>query len=143
MCAMMLFENDRAVKGTDVPDPTPGLQEVVVGVESCGVWRSDRDVLDRALPVPKLPLICGYGLIGYRCLVKAGDARRLGIYGFGAAAHLIAQVAVFQGREVYAFTRRGDVEAQQFALSLGAKWAGNSGQQPPAQLDAAIIFAPL
>jgi alcohol dehydrogenase, propanol-preferring len=87
------------------------------------------------------PLLCA-GLIGYRSLVKAGEARRLGIYGFGAAAHIIAQVARFQGREIYAFTRRGDTRAQQFARSLGAAWAGDSEAAPPAQLDAAIIFAP-
>jgi propanol-preferring alcohol dehydrogenase len=88
------------------------------------------------------PLLCA-GLIGYRSLVLAGDARRLGIYGFGAAAHIIAQVARHQGREVYAFTRPGDAEAQQFARSLGAVWAGDSTQLPPDQLDAAILFAPV
>ena len=88
------------------------------------------------------PLLCA-GLIGYRSLVKAGDAKRIGIYGFGAAAHIVAQVARYQGREVYAFTRPGDNEAQQFARELGAVWAGDSGQAPPAPLDAAIIFAPL
>ncbi len=88
------------------------------------------------------PLLCA-GLIGYRSLVKAGEARRLGIYGFGAAAHIVTQVARFQGREIYAFTRHGDREAQQFALSLGAVWAGDSGTPPPNKLDAAIIFAPV
>ncbi len=88
------------------------------------------------------PLLCA-GLIGYRSLVKTGDAKRLGLYGFGAAAHIIAQVAKFQGREVYAFTRRGDVAAQQFAKSLGAVWAGDSESSPPAELEAAIIFAPV
>jgi alcohol dehydrogenase, propanol-preferring len=88
------------------------------------------------------PLLCA-GLIGYRSLVMAGDARRVGIYGFGAAAHIIAQVARFQGREVYAFTRSGDVEAQQFARELGAVWAGDSTQAPPEKLDAAILFAPV
>ena len=73
----------------------------------------------------------------------AGDAKRLGIYGFGAAAHILAQVARWQGREVFAFTRPGDIEAQQFALGLGAVWAGNSTDAPPAPLDAAIIFAPV
>jgi alcohol dehydrogenase, propanol-preferring len=87
------------------------------------------------------PLLCA-GLIGYRSLVKVGQARRLGIYGFGAAAHIITQVARFQGREIYAFTRRGDREAQEFARSLGAAWAGDSEAAPPAKLDAAIIFAP-
>jgi len=87
------------------------------------------------------PLMCA-GLIGYRSLVKAGNARRLGIYGFGAAAHIVAQVARFQGRQVFAFTRPGDVAAQKFALSLGAAWAGDSSVLPPEPLDAAIIFAP-
>jgi alcohol dehydrogenase, propanol-preferring len=88
------------------------------------------------------PLLCA-GLIGYRSLVKAGEARRLGIYGFGAAAHIVAQVARFQGRKIYAFTRRGDRQAQQFAVSLGAAWAGDSDALPPEKLGAAIIFAPV
>jgi propanol-preferring alcohol dehydrogenase len=88
------------------------------------------------------PLLCA-GLIGYRSLVLAGDARRLGLYGFGAAAHLIAQVACHQGREVYAFTRRGDIQGQQFARELGAAWAGNSDDMPPQALEAAILFAPV
>jgi propanol-preferring alcohol dehydrogenase len=88
------------------------------------------------------PLLCA-GLIGYRALAMAGDARRLGIYGFGAAAHIVAQVAKFQGRRIYAFTRPGDVEAQQFARKLGAYWAGDSGAAPPDPLDAAILFAPV
>jgi propanol-preferring alcohol dehydrogenase len=88
------------------------------------------------------PLLCA-GLIGYRSLVAAGDGRRLGIYGFGAAAHIVCQVAVWQGREVYAFTRPGDAAAQAFARALGATWAGDSGTAPPARLDAAILFAPV
>ena len=102
-----------------------------------------------AVPIPQMysdpeaaPLLCA-GLIGFRSLVKTGDARRLGIYGFGAAAHLVAQVAVYQGRELYAFTRTGDVEGQEFARSLGAHWAGGSSELPPVMLDAAIIFAPV
>lgn len=87
------------------------------------------------------PLLCA-GLIGYRSMVKAGEARRLGIYGFGAAAHIVAQVARYQHREIYAFTRPGDEEAQQFAKSLGALWAGGSNELPPEQVDAVIIFAP-
>jgi alcohol dehydrogenase, propanol-preferring len=87
------------------------------------------------------PLLCA-GLIGYRSLRMAGDARRLGIYGFGAAAHIVAQLARYYGREVFAFTRPGDVEAQQFARDLGAVWTGDSSQSPPELLDAAIIFAP-
>ncbi|HZU36483.1 MAG TPA: zinc-dependent alcohol dehydrogenase family protein [Gemmataceae bacterium] len=100
-------------------------------------------------PIPKpyndaaaAPLLCA-GLIGYRSLVMAGDARRLGLYGFGAAAHIIGQVARHQGREVYAFTRAGDDESQRFARELGAIWAGSSETQPPEELDAAILFAPV
>jgi propanol-preferring alcohol dehydrogenase len=88
------------------------------------------------------PLLCA-GLIGYRSLVLAGDARRLGIYGFGAAAHIIVQVARHQGRQVYAFTRPGDEEGQRFARELGAIWAGDSTSQPPEELDAAILYAPV
>jgi alcohol dehydrogenase, propanol-preferring len=86
------------------------------------------------------PLLCG-GLIGYRALRFTGDAHRLGLYGFGSSAHMICQVAVFQGREVYAFTRPGDERTQQFARTLGASWAGGSEDAPPEPLDAAIIFA--
>ncbi len=87
------------------------------------------------------PLLCA-GLIGYRSLVAAGDGERLGLYGFGAAAHIVAQVARHQGRRVFAFTRPGDTAAQQFARDLGAAWAGASDAPPPEPLDAAIIFAP-
>jgi propanol-preferring alcohol dehydrogenase len=88
------------------------------------------------------PLLCA-GLIGFRSLRLAGDGRRLGLYGFGAAAHLVAQVARHEGREVYAFTRPGDDDAAAFARELGAVWAGGSDEQPPAALDAAILFAPV
>jgi len=87
------------------------------------------------------PLLCA-GLIGYRTLRLAGDAERLGIYGFGAAAHIICQVAVHQGRRVFAFTRAGDEDTQAFALELGAEWAGDALGPPPEELDAALIFAP-
>jgi propanol-preferring alcohol dehydrogenase len=87
------------------------------------------------------PLLCA-GLIGYRSLVMAGDAEHLGIYGFGAAAHIVAQVAKYRGQKIYAFTRPGDNEGRQFALELGAEWAGDSTMQPPHLLDAAIIYAP-
>jgi len=87
------------------------------------------------------PLLCA-GLIGWRSLVMAGQAERLGIYGFGAAGHIVAQIARWQGRSVYAFTRNGDSAAQEFALGLGAVWAGASGQLPDTPLDAAIIYAP-
>jgi propanol-preferring alcohol dehydrogenase len=88
------------------------------------------------------PLLCA-GLIGYRALRLAGDGVRLGLYGFGASAHIIAQVARHQGRRVFAFTRPGDAEGQQFARDLGAEWAGGSDERPPEDLDAAIIFAPV
>jgi propanol-preferring alcohol dehydrogenase len=88
------------------------------------------------------PLLCA-GLIGYRSLVMTGEAERLGLYGFGAAAHIVAQVARHQGRRVFAFSRPGDTEAQEFARSLGAEWAGDSRSAPPEPLDAAILFAPV
>jgi propanol-preferring alcohol dehydrogenase len=88
------------------------------------------------------PLLCA-GLIGYRAYAQAGDAQRIGIYGFGAAAHLIAQVAARQGRQVYAFTRPGDTAAQALAGELGARWAGGSDQAAPEPLDAALLFAPV
>jgi len=100
------------------------------------------------LPIPErygdaeaAPLLCA-GLIGYRSYSFAGDARTIGIYGFGAAAHLLAQVARAEGRRVFAFTRPGDSAGQRFALECGAHWAGSSGDEPPAPLDAAILFAP-
>ena len=100
-------------------------------------------------PIPSLyndaqaaPLLCA-GLIGYRSLVKAGNGKRLGIYGFGAAAHIVAQVARYQQREIYGFTRPGDRAAEKFALALGAIWTGGSNELPPEKLDAAIIFAPV
>ena len=88
------------------------------------------------------PLMCA-GLIGYRSLRKAGDARRIGIYGFGAAAHIVTQVARYEGRRIFAFTRAGDKTAQEFALKMGATWAGNAGEDPPEKLEAAIVFAPV
>ena len=108
----------------------------VADARYCFPLRDDADAATLA------PLLCG-GLIGYRALRKAGDARRLGLYGFGAAAHIVCQVAVQQGREVYAFTRAGDLDSQSFALSLGATWAGDSVSAPPVPLDAALIFAPV
>jgi len=92
--------------------------------------------------VEAAPLMCA-GLIGWRALRMAGDGRRIGLYGFGAAAHILTQICRWQGREAYAFTATGDDAAQRHALSLGACWAGSSEDAPPAQLDAAIIFAPV
>lgn len=91
--------------------------------------------------VAAAPLLCA-GLIGYRSLLKAGDANRIGIYGFGAAAHIITQVARHQGRKIFAFSRPGDDAAQKFALRMGVSWAGGADEMPPEKLDAAIIFAP-
>jgi alcohol dehydrogenase, propanol-preferring len=93
-------------------------------------------------PVATAPLMCA-GLIGWRSLQIAGDGHRIGLYGFGAAAHILAQVCCWQGREIYAFTRAGDDAAQKLARSLGARWAGSSDEAPPQPLDAAIIFAPV
>jgi len=107
-------------------------------------------VVDRrfAFPIPAgypaaqaAPLLCA-GLIGYRSLTMTGDAERLGIYGYGAAAHIVTQVARHQGRRVFAFTRPGDLTSQAFALEMGAEWAGDTAQAGPEELDAAIIFAP-
>jgi alcohol dehydrogenase, propanol-preferring len=93
-------------------------------------------------PLEAAPLLCA-GLIGYRALRMAGDAERLGFYGFGAAAHILCQIAVHEGRRVFAFTRAGDSEAQALAVSLGAEWAGDAAGPPPEPLDAALLFAPV
>ena len=109
---------------------------VVARVDYCFRLPAGFDALHAA------PLLCA-GLIGHRALAMAGDARRIAIYGFGAAAHLIAQVAVWQKRTVYAFTKPGDRDGQEFARSLGCAWAGGSDETPPADVDAALIFAPV
>jgi propanol-preferring alcohol dehydrogenase len=97
---------------------------------------------DKFDDVEAAPLLCA-GLIGYRALKMAGEARRLGLYGFGASAHILAQVTAWQGRELFAFTRDGDTRTQDFARALGCAWAGGSSEAPPQELDAAIIFAPV
>jgi propanol-preferring alcohol dehydrogenase len=230
MKAMILKEPRSLLVPAAVPDPSPGLHQLLIRVHACAVCRTDLHVIDGELPEPKLPLIpgheiigtvvakgsaverfspgdrvgvpwlgwscgtCAYcrsgrenlcdrasytgyqidggyaeltvadarycfpiapsytdaeaaplmcaGLIGYRALRMAGDAARLGLYGFGAAAHIIAQVARHQGRQVFAFTRPGDQSAQRLAMRLGASWAGGSDERAPEPLDAAIIFAP-
>ena len=109
-----------------------------VTADSRYVFRLPKDMGD----AEAAPLLCA-GLISWRSLVKAGDGKTLGLYGFGAAAHLIAQVAVWQGRRVYAFTRPGDEAAQALAREVGCVWAAGSDQRPPEDLDAAIIFAPV
>jgi propanol-preferring alcohol dehydrogenase len=231
MRAMVLTSPRTALQWTELPDRSPGPDEIRVKVHACGVCRTDLHVIDGELANPKLPLIpghevvgridamgaevalglnigdrvgipwlahtcgvCSYcihghenlcddpqftgytrdggfatsvianaryafplpdgysdealapllcaGLIGWRALVRAGSAEHIGLYGFGAAAHLMAQVAQWQGRTIYALTRAGDTSSQAFARSLGAAWAGDSTQLPPRPLDAAIIFAP-
>jgi alcohol dehydrogenase, propanol-preferring len=231
MRAMVLHKAGVPLQDEVVADPLPGLGQVLVKVNACGVCRTDLHVVDGDLTEPKLPIIpgheivghvaglgpgvsrfrpgdrvgipwlghtCGHcsycrggaenlcdaprftgyqidggyaeyavaeaaycfalpdvysdaaaapllcaGLIGYRSLKMAGPAARLGIYGFGAAAHIVVQVAQVEGRGVYAFTRPGDAAAQSFARRLGCVWAGSSQERPPVELDAAIIFAPV
>ncbi len=106
------------------------------------VFRLPADGDDVASDVATAPLLCA-GLIGWRSLRMAGEGKKIGFYGFGAAAHIVAQVARWQGREVYAFTRAGDSAAQAFAQKLGARWAGGSDEAPPEELDCAIIYAPV
>jgi propanol-preferring alcohol dehydrogenase len=117
-------------------DINGGFAELTVADE-----RFCLDLPDALSDEQAAPLLCG-GLIGFRALRLAGDAMRLGLYGFGSAAHIICQVAVHEGREVYAFTRPDDERAQRFARSLGAAWAGASDERPPDELDAALVFAP-
>lgn len=141
-CGVCTYCTRRRENLCDQPEFTgytrPGgfASHVVARADYCVRLRDEADAVSTA------PLLCA-GLIGWRCLKRAGDAWRIGLYGFGAAAHIITQVAARQDREVFAFTRPGDVAAQSFALSLGAVWAGGSDVLPPRQLDAAIIFAPV
>jgi alcohol dehydrogenase, propanol-preferring len=132
MEAMVLKKLGTALEDLVDQQPRPG--EIRVKVAACGVCRTDLHVVDGGL------LLCA-GLIGWRSLVIAGDGKKLGLYGFGAAAHIVAQVAKWQGRSVFAFTRPGDVATQAFARRLGAIWAGGSDEMPPEPLDAAIIYA--
>jgi len=231
MRAMVLHQPNAPLQDEVVPDPQPGVGQVLVRVSACGVCRTDLHVVDGDLTEPKLPIIpgheivgrvealgagvtgvrlgdrvgipwlghtCGHcrfcrsaaenlcdtpkftgyqidggyagltvaeaaycfpvpdgyddvaaapllcaGLIGYRALKMAGPGSRLGLYGFGAAAHIVAQVAQVEQRSVYAFTRQGDAAAQGFARRLGCVWAGGSEERSPVELDAAIIFAPV
>ena len=219
---MVLEEQRRRLRSTELPRPKPHPGQLLVQVHACAVCRTDLHVFDGELPDPKLPLVLGHqvvgtvvgdgrrvgipwlgwtcgecrycrsdrenlcdrarftgyqldggyaeytvaderfcfalpdrytdldaapllcaGLIGYRSLRLTGDAERLGLYGFGSSAHIVAQVARHQGRRVFAFTRAGDEEGQEFARELGAVWAGGSEEPPPEELDAAIIFAPV
>ncbi|HEY6399461.1 MAG TPA: zinc-dependent alcohol dehydrogenase family protein [Solirubrobacteraceae bacterium] len=219
MRAAILEAPGKPIRATELPDPEPGLGQVLLRVSACGVCRTDLHLRDAEIEATKLPVVLGHqivgrtpegerfgvpwlawvdgtcayctsgrenlcprarftgrdvdggyaeltvaerqfclplpddlsdqeaapllcgGLIGYRALRFTGDAARLGLYGFGSSAHIICQVAAFQGREVYAFTRPGDERGQRFARTLGAAWAGGSDVAPPEQLDAAIIFA--
>ncbi len=142
---------DLHVVDGELPDPKlpliPGHQ-IVGPVEEIGGYaefvvadsRFCFHLPDNYNDVDVAPLLCA-GLIGYRSYRKAGDVRRLGIYGFGNAAHLIAQIALYEGRELFVFTRPGDKATQESAKKLGAKWTGGSDEMPPEKLDAAIIFA--
>ena len=228
MRAMVLDEPRMPLRLTQLSDPEPGSDQVLIRVRACGVCRTDLHVVDGDLTHPKLPLVPGHqivgevitggsrfppgarvgvpwlgwtcgecrycltgaenlcdrarftgydldggyaelavaderfclpvpegypddqaapllcaGLIGYRSLRLAGDAERIGLYGFGASAHIVCQVAVAQGRRVFAGTRAGDEEGQAFARSLGADWAGDALAGPPEELDAVIVFAPV
>jgi propanol-preferring alcohol dehydrogenase len=228
---MVLRRPGDPLSAADLPDVKPGPMQVAIGVDACGVCRTDLHVVDGELSDPKLPLVPGHqvvgrveavgdgaerfsvgdrvgvpwlgwtcgecryclsgrenlceraiftgytadggyaervvaderyclavpdafgdleaapllcaGLIGYRALRMTGDAERLGLYGFGSSAHIVCQVAIHEGRRVFALTRAGDEEAQEFARGLGAEWAGPSDTEPPEELDAAIVFAPV
>jgi D-arabinose 1-dehydrogenase-like Zn-dependent alcohol dehydrogenase len=139
MKAMVLERIGKPLRLRELAVPVPGPEQVLVKVTACGVCRTDLHVADDDLTKP--PLLCA-GLIGYRALRFAGAAEGLGIYGFGVAAHIVAQVAIAEGRRIYAFTKPGDNAAQDFATSLGCDAAFDSDKPVPGLLDAAIIFAP-
>src|SRR5881296_565508 len=148
MRAMVLEKVGTLLALRDFPKPKLGRGQLLVRVNSCAVCRTDLHIVDGELPDPKLPLVLGHQIVGLVSGVGNGASRfsmgeRLGVYGFGASAHIIAQVARWQARRVFAFTRAGDEEGQRFARSLGAEWAGSSTERPPEELDAAIIFAPV
>ncbi|HEX4463348.1 MAG TPA: zinc-dependent alcohol dehydrogenase family protein [Solirubrobacterales bacterium] len=231
MRAMVLERAGEPLRPAKLPDPRPGVGQVLISVGACGVCRTDLHIVDGELDKPKLPLVLGHqivgsvveagegaerfapgervgvpwlgwtcgecryclsgrenlcdrarftgydidggyaelavaderfcfaipvdypdeqaapllcaGLIGYRALRLVGDAERIGFYGFGAAAHILCQVAAHQGRRVFAFTREGDAEGQAFARELGAEWAGSSEEASPEEIDGAIVFAPI
>src|SRR6266487_1848163 len=158
MRALVLDAARRPLRLAELPDPGPGPGQILLRVRACGVCRTDLHIVDAELtvaderfcfPLPDeypdeqaAPLLCA-GLIGYRSLRLAGEGEMLGLYGFGASAHIICQVAVAQGRRVFAGTRAGDDETQEFARSLGAVWAGDAAEEPPEELDAVIVFAPV
>src|SRR5919199_274985 len=156
--AMLLDAPRRPLRAAEVACPEPGAREVLIEVRACAVCRTDLHVVDGELPDPKLPLVPGHEIVGTVVARGAGAGRyaegarvgvpwlgwsdgvRLGLYGFGAAAHIVAQVARHEGRRVFAFTRRGDDAGQRFARELGAEWAGASDETAPEPLDAASIF---
>ena len=161
MRAMVLERQRQPLRPAELPDPEPGPGQLLLSVSTCGVCRTDLHIVDGGyaelavaderfcFPLPAgypdeqaAPLLCA-GLIGYRALRLVGDAERIGLYGFGASAHILCQVAAHQGRRVFAFTREGDAEGQAFARSLGAEWAGSSADAAPEELDGAIVFAPV
>src|SRR5919106_293473 len=170
MRAMVLDAPREPLRLVELPDPDPEPGQVLIRVRACGVCRTDLHLCDEArftgydvdggyaelavaderfcFPLPgeyddehAAPLLCA-GLIGYRALRLAGDAEAVGLYGFGSSAHIICQLAVAQGRRIFAGTRSGDEEGQAFARSLGAVWAGDARAGPPEELDAVIVFAP-
>ena len=141
MQALRLETPGGPLRRVELALPLPAAHQVRIAVEACGVCRTDLHLLDGELPAIPYPLTPGHEIVGR--VVAAGPGRRLGLYGFGAAAHLLAQVARAEGREVFAFTRPGDEAGQAFARTLGAVWAGGSDQAPPEPLEAAILFAPL
>jgi propanol-preferring alcohol dehydrogenase len=159
MRAMVLPAPGEPLRDERVQRPTPQAGEVLIEVRACAVCRTDLHVIDGDLEHPKLPLVPGHEIVGHVAELGPGATRFavgqrvgvpwlgwtcvLGLYGFGASAHIVAQVARWEGRRVLAFTRPGDVRAQQFARELGAHWAGGSDELAPEPLDAAILFAPV
>lgn len=133
--AQVLDEPGTPLRAAQLESPPLRAHQLRIAVAACGVCRTDLHVRDGEL------LLCA-GLIGYRALRFAGDAGRLGLYGFGASAHIVAQIARAQGRRVFALTRPGDADAQALARSLGVDWAGGTDEPLPDELDAAIVFAP-
>src|SRR5207248_1032423 len=126
MRAMVLEKPRERLMLLDVAKPKPDAGQLLVRLSACAVCRTDLHIVDGDIA----PLLCA-GMLGYRSYRTTGDARRLGIYGFGNAAHLIAQIAIYQGREIFAFTRPGDKAGQESARKLGTTWAGGSDEMPP------------
>src|SRR2546422_992246 len=138
MKAKVLETAKHPLRLAELPDPEPGPGQLLIRVHACGVCRTDLHIVDGELTKPKLPLVPGHQIVG----TVVGDAQRLGLYGFGAAAHIVTQVARHEGRRVFALTRPGDDVAQDLARMLGADWAGDTEAGPPEEVDAALVFAP-